>query len=214
MHKAHLAFVAGLAGPCGSASCRQRPRRPRPPLVASSERCLRSASSRSSSASASGAPSALASRLCPSCDSIRRVLAQRDLVFTLEHPPAGFAARPTAVSRDIERNNARAVELAEDRTPFLQAIFLPTPKVGSLSWPNLTTASVASPIRISSDAPCRNARRCAGSPTSPSVPRPCRRSNRRRRRHRNRRRASTFSRNRRAGSGAGSAATRKGRAAR
>ena len=46
------------------------------------------------------------------------------LAGALEHAPAGVGDRPAAVARDVERDDAGAVELAEDRAPFLLAVFL------------------------------------------------------------------------------------------
>src|SRR5207253_1107421 len=41
-----------------------------------------------------------------------------------QHVAAGLGDRPAAESRHVERDDAGAVELAEDRAPFLLAVFL------------------------------------------------------------------------------------------
>ena len=147
---------------------------------------------------------------------LERVLAQRDLVGALEHAPAGFGDRPGAVAGDVERDDAGAVQLAEDRAPFLLAVFLADAEGRQAIVAEFhDRLGVLADAARWSDARCRSARRCARWRRAPSAPRSCRRSPRRRRsRNRNCRRAAPSRRNRRAASAAGSAAIRTARPAR
>ena len=85
--------------------------------------------SASNNAVSPAAPSASAAALAAARAALRLAglsvsLRSVDLVGALEHAPAGVGHRPGAVAGDVERDDAGAVELAENRPPFLLAVFL------------------------------------------------------------------------------------------